>query len=496
MTDEEVKMDISEPDFQATVVMEDHKQQHQKSANRLVAEAIAKKQAEGIGEMTDEEVKTDVLEPVCESAVVMEDSKQQHQKSANRLVAEAIAKAEAERISVESVASVTATDTSLQAVDQSTEAAGDEGTAVTVSAATSSSVTANSDSVQQTVLSAVPGQSVQVIGMSVDQSTSTISSSVCQPLRIVSAVSSIGQISGVSKSPAFVLCQTSGGQTILVPRSAVSGIQLSSGAATSSTTSVTQVPVFRSAVPLRAVSSNTQGIVTATSASSSAAAVVVSQTSGGVHLLRQAADGVRVIAGTNSAANRATLGVMLNRGTAPQRLAVAITPANNALRPAGAGSIRLVAIRNGTPVAIGGVVSSGSAAAPQQLKLLTPAVTLSGVRPLTATTTGVTTATSSVAASASNVSAVRQQTAVNDVQAYLRRIEELRSSQQPDQGAKTPVTLAAAVRAPLKAKTVLPSLTSAQQIVVLQSGSQPQLANISASQLVSMFVITYTYYLL
>lgn len=486
MTDEEVKTDVSEPDCQATVVMEDQNQQHQRSANRIVAEAIAKAQEERIGEMTSEEVKTAVLESDSEATVVMEDHEQQHQRSANRIVAEP------EGISVESVASVTVTDTSLQAVDQSTESASDEGTAVTVSAAASSSVTANSDSVQQTVLSAVPGQSVQVIGMSVNQPTSAISSSVCQPLRIVSAVSSIGQISGVSKSPAFVLCQTSGGQTILVPRSAVSGIQLSS--ATSSTTSVTQVPVFRSAVPLQAVSSNTQGIVTATSASSSAAAVVVSQTSGGVHLLRQAADGVRVIAGTNNAANRATLGVMLNRGTAPQRLTVAIAPANNAVRPAGAGSIRLVAIRNGTPVAIGGVVSGGSAAASPQLKVLTPAVTLSGVRPLTSATTGVTTVTSSVAASASNVSAVRQQTAVSDVQAYLRRIEELKSSQQPDQGAKTPVTLAAAVRAPLKAKTVLPSLTSAQQIVVLQSGSQPQLANISASQLVSMLVITDSYY--
>jgi len=484
MTDEEVKTDVSEPDCQATVVMEDQNQQHQRSANRIVAEAIAKAQEERIGEMTSEEVKTAVLESDSEATVVMEDHEQQHQRSANRIVAEP------EGISVESVASVTVTDTSLQVVDQSTESASDEGTAVTVSAAASSSVTANSDSVQQTVLSA--GQSVQVIGMSVNQPTSAISSSVCQPLRIVSAVSSIGQISGVSKSPAFVLCQTSGGQTILVPRSAVSGIQLSS--ATSSTTSVTQVPVFRSAVPLRAVSSNTQGIVTATSTSSSAAAVVVSQTSGGVHLLRQAADGVRVIAGTNNAANRATLGVMLNRGTAPQRLTVAIAPANNAVRPAGAGSIRLVAIRNGTPVAIGGVVSGGSAAASPQLKVLTPAVTLSGVRPLTSATTGVTTVTSSVAASASNVSAVRQQTAVSDVQAYLRRIEELKSSQQPDQGAKTPVTLAAAVRAPLKAKTVLPSLTSAQQIVVLQSGSQPQLANISASQLVSMLVITDSYY--
>lgn len=437
--------------------------------------------------MTDEEVKIDVSEPDCEATVVMEDQDQQPQTNANHIVVEAIAKAPAEGIAVASVGNVTVTDALLQAVDKSTESAANEGTAVTVSAAASSSVNADNDSVQQTVLSAVPEQSVQVIGMSVTQPTSAMSSSVCQSLRIVSAGSSTGQISGVSKSPAFVLCQvTSGGQTIMLPRSAVSGIQLSSGTAASSATSVTQVPVFRSAIPLRAISSNMQGIVATTSASSSAAAVVVSQTSGGVHLLRQAADGVRVIAGTNNAANRATLGGTLNRSTAPQRLAVAIAPASNALRPAGAGSIRLVAIRNGTPVAIGGVASTGSAVAPAQLKLLTPAVTVSGIRPLTSTTAGVTTVTSSAAASASTVSAVRQQTAVNDVQAYLRRIEELKSSQQPDQGAKTPVTLAAAVRAPLKAKTVLPSLTSAQQIVVLQSGSQPQLANISAAQLVSI----------
>ena len=411
--------------------------------------------------MSDQEVKSDASEPDCEATVVMEDQQQQQ------------------------------SDSLLPKVDQNIDLADNEGTSVMTSSADSLSVTASNGSIQQAMLLAVSGQSMQAVGVPISQPTSGVSASTCQPLRIMSAVSSTGQMSGISlatKSPAFVLCQvTSGGQTILVPRSAVSGgIQLSSGIAASATTSVTHVPVFRSAVPLRTVASGMQGIVTVTSASSTAAAVVVSQTSAGVRLLRQAADGIRVIAGTNNAANRASLGVMLNRGTAPQRLAVAIAPANNSLRPAGTGSIRLVAIRNGTPLAIGGVSSSGNAVASPQLKLVTPTVPLSGVRPLTSVTAGVT----AVPTSASTVSAVRQLTAVNDVQAYLRRIEELKSL-QPEQGAKTPVTLATTVRTPLKTKTVLPTLTSAQQIVVLQSGSQqPQLANISATQLVSIFVIT------
>lgn len=389
--------------------------------------------------------------------------------------------------------SVDVTDT-LPMGDQNTESADNEGSASTASLDDCSSVAADSDIVQQAALPTVSDESGQTLGVPVSQlaaGTSASTDNTCQPVRILSAASGTGQLSGVSlasKNPAFVLCQvTSGGQTIIVPRSAVGGIQLSSSTPAVSTTSISHVPVFRSAVPLRTVSSDVQGIVTGTSASSSAsAAVVVSQTSSGLRLLRQAADGVRVIAGTNNAANRAGLGVMLNRGTTPQRLALAIAPANSAVRPVGSSTIRLVAIRNGAPIAIGGVAAGGSAVGTPQLKLLTPSVTLSGVRPLTSLTTGVT--ASSVPASASTVSAVRQQTAVSDVQAYLRRIEELKSG-QPDQAAKTPVTLAATVRTPLKAKTALPTtLTSGQQIVVLQSGSQPQLANISAAQLVSIFM--------
>jgi len=385
-------------------------------------------------------------------------------------------------------------------VDQNKESADNEVSSTTASLADSSSIVTSSDNVEEAVLSVVPDQSMQVMDVPVSHVTTITSASTdntCPPLQILSAVSSTGQVSGVSlatKSPAFVLCQvTSGGQTILIPRSAVGGIQFSSSTPAVSTTSVSHVPVFRSAIPLRTVSSDVQGTVAVTSASSSAAAVVGIQTSTGVRLLRQAADGVRVIAGTNSAANRASLGVMLNRGTTPQRLALAIAPANSAVRPAGTGSIRLVAIRNGAPVAIGGVPAGGSAVGSPQLKLLTPAAPLSGVRPLTSLTTGAPASTGP--ASATTVSAVRQQTAVNDVQAYLRHIEELKSA-QPDKGAKTPVTLAATVRTPLKAKTALPTtLTSAQQIVVLQSGSQPQLANISATQLVSI-VVASCYFLL
>jgi len=366
------------------------------------------------------------------------------------------------------------TDTPL--VDQSTDSADD--------VAVSLPVTANDDSSQPAVMSAV---SEQAVDMPVSQTASAVSSS--QPIRVVPAVSSTGQLLGVSKGAAFVFCQvTSGGQTILVPRSVISGIQLSSGTAATSAASVTPIPVIRSVASVQTVLSDMPGVASGTSVSSSSSAAVVTQSS--IRLLRPAVEGVRVIAGANSAANRATLGVLLNRGTSPQRLAVAIAPANNTLRPTGTGSIRLVAIRNSTPVAVGGVASSNSTVASPQLKLLTPAVSLSGVRQLTPMTAVVTTVTSSMPASASSgtASVVRQQTAVSDVQAYLRRIQELKSS-QPDQGAKMPTTSAATVRTPLKAKTVLPSLTSTQQIVVLQSGSQPQLANISAAQLVCISVI-------
>jgi len=402
--------------------------------------------------MSDQEVVSDVSEPCCEAQNVMDDQQQQQ--------------------------SVTVADTLLPAVDENIDPVDDEGMVVTTALADNSSITADDDAVQQTALS---GQSVQVVGVPVSQPVSVTSASTPQPVRITSAVPSTGHLSGVSlatKSPAIVLCQvTSGGQTIIIPRSAVGGIQLSAGTAATSMSSVTHVPVFRSAVPLRTISSEMQGIATVSSASSTAAAVVVTQTSAGIRLLRQAANGVRVIGGTNNAANRASFGVTLNRGAAPQRLAVAIAPANNTVRPLGTGSIRLVTIRNGTPVAISGVPSSGSTVASPQLKLLSPAVPMSGVRPLISVTAGVTAVASSLPASASTVSAVRQQTAVNDVQAYLRRIEELKSS-QPDQGGKTPVTLGATVRTPLRAKTVVPTLTSAQQIVVLQSGSQPQLTQL------------------
>jgi len=414
--------------------------------------------------MSGEEVKSDVLEADCEVAAVMEAEEQQS-------------------------VTVADTDTSLPAVDQNADSADNEGMSDTAVTADSLLVTTNSDSVQQPASSAVGRSPVQVVGVPVIQSTSGTSASVRQPLRIVSAASSAGQMTAVplaTKNPGFVLCQvTSGGQAIILPRSAVSGIQLSSGTVASATTSATSVPVIRSAIPLQTVSSGVQG-VTLTSASATAAAVVVTQPSAGVRLMRQAADGVRVIAGTNGAANPASLGVMLNRGAAPQRLAVAIAPANNTLRSVGPASIRLVAIRNGTPVAIGGVRSSSSVVASPQIKLLTSGVPLSGVRRLAPVTAGVTTVASSISASANTVSAVRQQTAVHDVQAYLRRIEELKSSQS-DQVAKTPVTLAATVRTPLKAKTVLPTVTSAQQqqIVLLQSGS-----SISATQLVNIFVIT------
>ena len=363
---------------------------------------------------------------------------------------------------------------------------GSEVTAVNATVTDSSSVTAKSDSIQPAALSAAPDQPDQIVDMPVSQLTSEVSSSTaasCLPPQIMPSVSSTGPLPDVSlasKSPALVFCQvTSGGQTVFVPSSGVSGMHPSSAMAASSINSVSSVPVSRSAVPLQTFSSGVQGIVTAATASPS---VVVTQRPAGVRLLGQAASGIRVVAGPNNAANRANMGVVLNRGTAPHRLAVAIAPANSTLRPAGTGTVRFITIRNGTPsLAIGGV-SAGSTVASPQVKLLTTAVPLSGMRPLTSGTASGTAGASSAVSSATGISAVRQQTAVNDVQAYLRRIEELKSA-QPDQGAKTPVTLAAAaaVRTPLKAKTVLPSLTSAQQIVVLQSGCRPQLA----TQLVS-----------
>jgi len=421
-----------------------------------------------VSDMSNQEVKSDVSEPDCEAEVLMEDQQQS--------------------VTVTEDTSLIAVDHSSESADQNSEPADNEGLAASL--ADASSIAADTDSIQQeSVLSLEPDPSVQVEDAPVSQLTTPTSASTdsasAQPLQVLSTVSSAVQASSVSvttKSPAFVLCQvTGGGQRILVPRSAVSGIQLSSGTLAGSATSIS--PVFRSAaMPLQTVSSSVQGVAV-TSPSSGAPAVAGVQTSAGIRLLRQAADGVRVITGTSTAAIRPSLGITLNRVTTPQRLALAIAPANSAVRPAGTGSIRLVAIRSGTPVAIGGVSAGGSAVASPQIKLLTP---LSGVRPLTSLSTGTT--ASSVPASTSTVSAVRQQTAVSDVQAYLRRIEELKSA-QPDQGAKTPLTLAATVRTPLKAKTSLPTtLTSAQQIVVLQSGSQPQLANISASQLVSIFV--------
>jgi len=373
--------------------------------------------------------------------------------------------------------SVTVTDASVAEADPNFGSADNEQPA---------SVADSSSDGHQDVCPAVTDHAVQLVGTSASQLTSVISTTVnaCQSLGSLPAASSTG-ISLAAKSQTFILCEvTSGGQTILVPQSAVSGIQLSSGTSAVSAGSIARVPLIRSAIPLRTVSSDSPatgiGIV-----SPAAAAVAVTRTSAGV-LLRPAANGVQVIAGTSSLANRAGAGVMLNRGTTPQRLAVAIAPANSTLRPTGIGSVRLVAIRNGTPLAVGGVRASGSTVALPQLKLLTSAVPLSGVRPLTSVSTAATTVTSSVQAPTSTVTAVRQQTAVNDVQAYLRRIEELKSS-QPEQGTKSPVTLTTTVRTPLKAKTVLPSLTSAQQIVVVQSGSQPQLA----AQLVSIFVTCY-----
>lgn len=395
--------------------------------------------------------------------------------------------------------SVTVTDTSLPELDLHATTADNDDAAVSTSVNDSLSTTAVSDGSHQAILPAATEQTVQSVDASASQLTSVIptTESTCQPPRAVSLASSAGQITGISlgtKSQGFVFCQvTNGGQTIIVPRSAVSGIHLTSGTSASSTSSITRVPVFRSVIPLSTVSSDKPAIAALTLASSTASAVVVTQASAGV-LLRPAANAVRVIAGTNNAANNAGAAVVLNRGTAPQRLAVAIAPANSTLRPTGAGSVRLV-FRNGTPLAVGGVRASGSAVTAPQLKLLTSAVPLAGLRPVTSVSTAVTAIASSIQVSTSTVTAMKQ-TAVNDVQAYLRRIEELKSS-QPEQGTKAPVTLTTTVRTPLKAKTVLPSLTSAQQIVVVQSGSQPQLASISATQLVSTFVVTcYCYVLL
>jgi len=376
--------------------------------------------------------------------------------------------------------SVTVTDTSLPDMNLNTDSAVNAGTTVATNLS-DSSVTADSKSIPESVLLAAPEQAVQILGMPDSSPASHVlgsTVSTCQTLRILPAVSNTGQISGVplaAKTPGFVLCQiTSGGQTVLVPRSSVTGIQMSSGT-TTCTSSLMQVPVFKSAVQLKTVSS---AVSVAATASSTAAAVVVTQASSGIRLLQQV--------GTNNAAPRANVGVMLNQSITPQRLALAIAPANATIRPSG---IRLLTIRNGTPVAIGGVPTTGGAIAPSQLKLVTPPVPLSGVRPVTSVTAGLTTVASSVPVSASTVSVVRQRTAVNDVQAYLRRIEELKSSQS-DQGARAQVTSAAAtVRAPLRAKAVLPTPTSTQQIVLLQSGSQPQLANISASQLVGLYFI-------
>jgi len=418
-----------------------------------------------ISEMSEQKVESNVTDPDGEASVMMDVQQQQSVTVADM-------------------------DTLLASVDQKTESADNEQTAST-SSADYLSDTANHNSVQPAVLSAVLEQSEEIVDVPVSQPTSSMLASTGQSIQIVPDLSSSGQISRVSlaaKGPTFVLCQvTSGGQTVIVPRSTEGSITLSSCTAASSTASVTHVPVFRPAVPLQTVSSDMQRVGTLTSKSSTATPMLVTQTSAGIRLLRQSADGVRVISGTTNTANRASLGVMLKRGAAPQRLAVAIAPANNTLRPTGTGSVRLVAIR--TPVTIGGVSTSGTAVASPQLKLLTPAVPLSCVRPVTTPTAGVATVASTLTASANTLSAVRQQTAVNDVQAYLRRIEQLKSS-QPEQGTKSPVTLTATVRTPLKSKThtVLPSLTSAQQIVVLQSGSQTQLANISAAQLVSIFV--------
>jgi len=407
--------------------------------------------------MSDQEVTSDVSKPDNDAAVVMEDQQ----------------------------SSVTDTDTSLKEVDLNAGSADSENAAASADAVDSLSATAVNDGIYQGDLPAASEQNVQLVDATATQLTGVISSSTentCHPLQAVPAASTVGQPSGISlatKSQAFVLCQvTSGGQTIILPRSAVSGIQLPSGASSTLAGSVTRLPVFRSAIPVRTISSDMPTIAAVSSTSSAATGVAVTQTSAGV-LLRPAANVVQV---TNNAANRAGVGVTLHRGIAPQRLAVAIAPANSTVRPAGTGSIRLVAIRNGTPLALGGVRASGSSVTTPQLKLLASASPLSGARPLSSVNTAATAAASSVQASPT-ITAVRQQTAVNDVQAYLRRIEELKSS-QPEQGTKTPVTLTTTVRTPLKAKAVLPTLTTAQQIVVVQSGSQPQLANISAAQLV------------
>jgi len=472
-------------------------EENKTNANRVVAEAVAKAQAERIsmesGLADNEENKTNTNRVVAEAVakaqaerISMESGladNEENKTNANRVVAEAVAKAQAERISMESVSNEVDND--------------NEESAVNTGVADFSSSTTVTDGVHQAELPAATAQAAHLVRTSASQLTRVIpaSENTCQPLQAVSAVSSAGQMSGISKGQAFVLCQvTSGGQTIIVPRSAFGSIQLSSGASATSTSSVTRVPVFQSATPLRTISSHRPAVAALTSASPSAATIAVAQTSGGV-LLRPAASGIRVIAGTNNVANRAGSGVTLNRGITPQRLAVALAPASSTLRPTGTGSIRLVAIRNSTPLAVGGIRASGSVVATPQLKLLTSAVPLSGVKPLTSVSTAVTAVASSVQASPSTVTAVRQQTAVNDVQAYLRRIEELKSS-QPEQGTKAPAALTTTVRTPLKAKTVLPTLTSAQQIVVVQSGSQPQLANISASQLVSMFVVVTRYLLL
>ena len=406
-------------------------------------------------EMSDQEVMSDVSKPVSVEAVVVEDQQQ----------------------------SDTIADTLSTEVDLNVGSANSENTADTANVDDPAITNAVSDGIQQAVLPAATEQTVQLVGMSASVITST--ENTCQPLQAVPTVSSTGQMSGVSlaaKSQTFVLCQvTSGGQTVLIPQSVVSGIQLSSGTSYTPASSVTRVPVLRSAIPLRTISSDKHAIAALSSTSSTSAAVAVTQTSAGV-LLRPATNGVQV---TNNAANRAGAGVVLNRGTAPQRLAVAIAPANSTVRPTGTGSIRLVAIRNGTPLAIGGVRASGSAVTTPQLRLLASAMPLSGARPpITASAAAM--AVSSSVQVTPTVTAVRQQTAVSDVQAYLRRIQEMKSS-QPEQGTKAPVTLTTTVRTPLKAKTVLPSLSSAQQIVVMQSGSQPQLASISAAQLVCTF---------
>jgi len=415
--------------------------------------------------MTDEEVKADISNPDGEAAAVVENLPQ----------------------------SVTVTDMSVPEVDQSTDSADNKQSDLATT--DSLSLFANSDSIHESV-SAGTEPVDQVVDMPNSEAAGALSLSSAEStlptLRIVPAVNRTAQVSGVSlaaKSPAIVYCQvTSGGQRILVPRSAISSIQLSSGAIANSASSVARVPVVRSTIPLRTVLPNMHSIAAA-SVSNTAPGIVVTHTSTGVRLLRQSADGVQVIGGGNTAASHASVGVTLNRGTTPQRLAVAIAPANSAVRPLGTSSIRVVAIRNGTPVAIGGIPASGSAVASPQLKLLTPAVSLAGVRPLASVAASMMTVASSVQASSGTITAIKQQTALNNVQAYLRRIEELKSSQS-DQSTKTPVTLEATVRTPLKAQTVLPALTSAQQVVVLQSGSQHQLANVTATQLVSVFVVT------